>query len=75
MPRASAFSSSSYADPGSVSVCPSSSQERQSRRLEHAGDELVELEERIARIVAEALLQVAPFALPLVFVEAGLLHA
>jgi len=49
--------------------------ERQPPRLEHARDEVVQLEERIARIVPEALLQVAPLALPFMSVEPGLLHA
>jgi hypothetical protein len=59
---------------GSVSVCPSSSSEGQAAGLEHASGGLVELEERIAQVVSEAILEVAPLALPLVSVEAGLLH-
>src|SRR5262245_51794734 len=60
---------------GSVSVCASTLAERQPPRLEYASDKTVELEERIARIVPEALLQVTPFALPYGCVEAGLSHA
>ena len=48
---------------------------RHAARLEHARDEIVQLEERVARIVPEALLEVAPLRFPLMPVEAGLLHA
>ena len=48
--------------------------ERHAAGFEHARDEVVELEERIARVVSEAVLEVAPLALPFVSVEAGLLH-
>ena len=49
--------------------------ERQAPRLEHARDEIVQGEERIARIVPEALLQVAPLRFPFMPIEPGLLHA
>lgn len=49
---------------------------RHTARLEHARDEIVQLEERVARVVPEALFEVAPLAFPIVSVETGLLlHA
>jgi len=47
---------------------------RKTLGLEHARDQLVEREERVARIVTHALFEVAPLALPLVSVESGFLH-
>src|SRR5205814_6007637 len=48
--------------------------ERHAARFEHARDEVVELEQRVAGIVAEALFEIAPLALPLVPVETWFLH-
>src|SRR5205823_7403402 len=48
--------------------------QRQATCLEHARDQVVELEKRVAGIVAQALLEIAPFALPFVSVETRFLH-
>ena len=48
--------------------------ERQTARLHHPSDEVVELEQRVVRIVRETLLEVLPLRFPLMPVETGLLH-
>jgi hypothetical protein len=48
--------------------------ERRAAEFEHALDEIVELEERVARVLSEAILEVARLVLPFASVEAGLLR-